>query len=454
MKKLIIAAGAIFLCSCGIQKENLETDIIETEQPETVYTYTESLPQSETETSGDVTVSGIEYIADTEHLTIDLSVPFAAESVNLEDFREISSITINNVRENDIGFIKQFKNLRHISLYGCNVTDNCITAIKSSDLELYSLYINDDSYSEAEGDALFTAFPLTNTLYIQNSDEWNNGTHNEPFAYYVSPLVPPDNSTPVHLNFTNQTDKTGYASIKAVMYLESGEWEPFDTSEIAETVLEIPSGTFCEFDIQKDQLGIENLDEGRYKLVCTLSRDGDINKFEQESEFYISEPFCNSIPEEIYCPSRPDTGFYCYKTPDFLDDDQLEAFKRAYITESAYFGTEHELSEEYAQTHTAEDFISELTEIFTYDYAYRKALGLYIGKDGALTPVSASSGVDITLIAMNFSLIYESENEVLFKAEMLHGHEDDPYFVWYSERNFHMIKTEDGWKFDVFRLWY
>ena len=465
MKKRSIAVAAIvFLCGCGVQKEPLQTDIIETEQPESFYT--ESSIQTETQPpkakDGAVSICGTEYEKNAESLVIDMNSLTAEESGSLEELSDITSLRIYNVGENNIDFIGQFKKLEHISLWGCNGTENCIAALKKSGLALRSLYVNDNSYSGADGDALFTAFPSTETLYMQNSDEWNNGSHDEGFVFYAEPSVNEDR--PLRLHFTNHTDKTGYVSGMKLLYCDSGHWEPAEILNGEASIdlgLEIPSGYEVEFTVPAENFDFENARSGRYTAVCYMSREEEFTEAERESEFFIfSLPFANELPNdileesEIEDPNEPKSSFYCYKAPDFLDEAQLEAFNKAYILENIYFGVERDISEKYAKEHTGEDIISALTKAFTYDRIYDRAAALYFDENGDIIPVSAGGRTDLSLIDMEFFLIYSNDDEVLFKAEMLHGHEDDPYFVWFSERNFHMIMTDDGWRFDSFSLWY
>ena len=67
--------------------------------------------------------------------------------------------------------------------------------------------------------------------------------------------------------------------------------------------------------------------------------------------------------------------------------------------------------------------------------------------------ISYGRGHDITVFGVCFEPLYSDENEVLFKNTVIHAFEYS-YFIWFEEYNFHMVKTEDGWRFDNFQLWY
>ena len=103
----------------------------------------------------------------------------------------------------------------------------------------------------------------------------------------------------------------------------------------------------------------------------------------------------------------------------------------------------------------ADDLIAEVEAGYTHDYAVSqlKSYG-YIDENGNLAAVSGGKGSDITVERNYFVPIYTSDNEVTFKVVVVHCHSDNKYFLWYSEKNYHMVKTDDGWRFDTFQLWY
>ncbi|MCI7767387.1 MAG: hypothetical protein MSJ26_05310 [Oscillospiraceae bacterium] len=455
MKKLIIAAAAVFLCGCGTDKDMVETDYIESEPTESVI--------SEITYQTEAKPSGIDYTPNQKHLTIDMDNLASADS--LEEYSDITSLSIYNVGEHDIGFIGQFQKLEHISFRGCNGTEGIINAVNNAGLTLRSMYVNADSFSEADGDALFTAFPSTETVYMQNSDEWNSPTHKEGLKFYVSPNVgDPYENYPLSLNFYNNTRESGYVSEIQLFYNENDSPVPAEIingSSVIEMNMELMAGESAEYSVPVDIIDIQNTPVGRYTAVCSMKAEDEEEYSEITSEFFIhSKPFTKEFPDsffengDISDPNTNGTSYYLHKSPDFLDEEQQKTFDLAYRLENIYFGTEREISEQYAREHTADEFITDLTKAFTYDRIYEKTAQLYFDENGNIIPVSAGGGVDLTFMDMEFFPIYLKEDEVLFKAEIIHGHEDDPYFVWFSERNFHMQRTEDGWRFDCFNLWY
>lgn len=452
MKKLIIAAAALFLCSCGTDKDIVETDHMEPEPPETVIS--EVISQTEEKPSG------IEYTPNQSHLSIDMDILSSGGS--LEEYSDITSLSIYNVGGHDIGFIGQFQKLEHLSLWGTSGTEGCINAIKDSGIILRSLYVNDESYSEAEGSALFSAFPSTETIYMQKAVKGNeNG-----FVYYIDPIAgEPYENYPLCLHFSNNMKTAkGHVSEIKLFRTENDTLVPaeiFQGSHILPIDMELNAGETAEFIVFEDFIDLESAPAGRYTAVCSMKTEYDKEYTEIKSEFFIHYgTFAADFPDSFYengdisDPNTFGTRYYLYKSPDFLDEEQLKVFELAYKLENMYFGTEREISEQYAKEHTADEIITDLTKAFTYDRIYEKTARIYFDENGNIIPVSAGGGVDLTFIDMEFFPIYSNEDEVLFKAEIIHGHEDDPYTVWFSECNFHMIRTENGWRFDCFNLWY
>lgn len=435
LKKYIAAGLAILLCACGNENETAETDIIETNMPESGYI-------SET-AEATVTEHGQEVGEDTE-IVVDMDS--YSDSGDMGDISKVTVLRINNTGSEDLSFIGRFTSLENLVLNDCEGVKN-ITPLKDI-VNTAHIAVYDKNYSSENGSELFTAFPTTDVWYFEAPE--NTQQTYKPFNFYTYPLTSVNTEKTIKLYFVNETDRTGYAVLSDIMYPEGIGWVSYGINEIE--LGEIPSGTQVEMQIPQSDIFHDDAPKGRCKLVCTFRTEGEDT--ESEAEIFTTDPFIDPIPEKIFCPQRPDTRYYYYKTPDFLTAGQLEAFKKAYITEAAYFGTDMELSENYASTHTADEFISELTSGFTYEFARKRAQGIYIDEKGELEATSRSSGVDISLAAVNFAPIYYNENEVLFKAEKICWYDDEFYNVSYAQRNFHMVKTDEGWKFDCFGMWY
>ena len=434
LKKYIAAGLSMLLCACGTESETVETDIIETNMPESGYI---------SEAADTVGTEDEKEAEDTE-LVIDMDS--FADNEDMPEMPDVKVLRVNNTGSNDLSFIGRFTSLESLVLYDCEGVEN-ITQLKGA-VNAAHIAVYDKSYSSENGSKLFTAFPTADVWYFEAPEIAEQ--QNKPFDFYTYPLISVDTENTVKLYFVNETDRTGYAFLTDVIYPEVGGQASYGIKEIE--LGEVSSGSQAEFQIPRSEIFPDDAPKGRCKLVCTFRTEDEDT--ESEAEIFITDPFIDPIPEEIFCPQRPDTRYYYYKTPDFLTAAQLEAFKKAYITEAAYFGTDMELSESYASTHTADEFISELTSSFTYEYALERAQGIYIDENGELEATSRSSGVDISLAAVNFAPIYYNENEVLFKPEKICWYDDEFYNVSYAQRNFHMVKTDEGWKFDCFGMWY
>lgn len=434
LKKYIAAGLAILLCACGNDNETAETDIIETNMPDSGYI---------SEAADTVGTEDEKEAEDTE-LVIDMDS--FANNEDMPEMPDVKVLRVNNTGSKDLSFIGRFTSLENLVLYDCEGVEN-ITQLKGA-VNAAHIAVYDKNYSSENGSEFFSAFPAADAEYfeaVQNKDR----TEAE-LDFYAYPLILADTENNAQLYLKNDTDRTGYAFLSDVIYPEVGGRASYGIKEIE--LGEVSSGSQAEFQIPRSEIFPDDAPKGRCKLVCTFRTEGEDT--ESEAEIFITDPFIDPIPEEIFCPQRPDTRYYYYKTPDFLTAAQLEAFKKAYITEAAYFGTDMELSENYASTHTADEFISELTSGFTYEFARKRAQGIYIDENGELEATSRSSGVDISLWAVNFSPVYFNENEVLFKAEKICWYDDEFYNVSYAQRNFHMVKTDEGWKFDCFGMWY
>ncbi|WP_455528270.1 hypothetical protein [Huintestinicola sp.] len=434
LKKYIAAGLSMLLCACGTESETVETDIIETNMPESGYI---------SEAADTVGTEDEKEAEDTE-LVIDMDS--FADNEDMPEMPDVKVLRVNNTGTKDLSFIGRFTSLENLVLNDCEGVEN-IKLLKGA-VNAAHIAVYDKNYSSENGSEFFSAFPAADAEYfeaVQNKDR----TEAE-LDFYAYPLILADTENNAQLYLKNDTDRTGYAFLSDIMYPEGSGWASYGIKEIE--LGEVSSGSQGEFQIPSSEIFPDDAPKGRCKLVCTFRTEGEDT--ESEAEIFITDPFIDPIPEEIFCPQRPDTRYYYYKTPDFLTTAQLEAFKKAYITEAAYFGTDMVLSENYASTHTADEFISELTSGFTYEYALERAQGIYIDENGEFEATSRSSGVDISLAAVNFAPIYYNENEVLFKAEKICWYDDEFYNVSYAQRNFHMVKTDEGWKFDCFGMWY
>ncbi|MCM1023211.1 MAG: hypothetical protein NC395_04045 [Prevotella sp.] len=183
--------------------------------------------------------------------------------------------------------------------------------------------------------------------------------------------------------------------------------------------------------------------------------------FEQRSmEFFIdnSELYEETfpillMPDWVEDPEtwvgREHTGV----APSFLTEEQQKIFAEACARMMEFFWWDSYLSEEYAESHTADDFIGLFTNVFTEEYAKRLAQGRYIDENGELTACDAGKGSNIFYRGHCFFPASADENQVTFNATVIYCHSDNPYEIRFEETEYQMVNTKDGWRVFRFETW-
>ncbi len=350
--------------------------------------------------------------------------------------------------EDDLEFIRECKNLTSLWLENENIDCEKIADILK-DSNINNLFMQTDIYRSSDMDMLAKAFPETDIIYRMNDSAWNYENYpTEGLVFYPNLYIDGNESR-------GETDEEFHM-------FASNSW--LDTSELVNVFSNFTdeTQTVNSLEIYRDNGG---------ELTEIPFSDGNTS-FNVNIEITPKTDYDLVIPKDIFPYDKCETGIYkiefetSYGTLsskffidntnglDFLTDEQKEIFDKAKEITSSYFGCSYYLSEEYAAEHTVEEFLAPIREAYTDDYAYSKALGMYIDENGELAATLADRGSDITLQYVCFAPVYSDDNEVTFKFISIHGHEDYPYFSWYEERNFHMVKTENGWRFDKFPTWY
>ncbi len=180
-----------------------------------------------------------------------------------------------------------------------------------------------------------------------------------------------------------------------------------------------------------------------------------MNFFIDNSELHTETLDVIFIPEWVEDPEnwrfKENTGI----APTFLTEEQQEVFAKACARMYEFFWFDAYLSQEYADTHTADDFIGLFTDVFTEEYARRLAQEKgFIDENGNLAAYNGGGrGSDITYEGHCFLPVSADEYQVSFKAVVIHAHSDVPYKVWFDETEYHMVNTKDGWRVFQFDLW-
>ena len=194
-------------------------------------------------------------------------------------------------------------------------------------------------------------------------------------------------------------------------------------------------------------------ESGIYNAVANVGLEGYgrkffINNCELYTESYTSQSFY-SYDEESR--QRVPSVFNVY-APTFLTEEQQKIFAQADGVMSDWFWTSQSMPEEYSSTHTADDFMAMLYEVFTEKYANELAAE-YIDENGNLQSVG-DRGSNIMYHDHYFVPVSADENKVEFKAVVIFAHIDNPYNLGFDDDFYYvMLNTENGWRVDRFDVW-
>lgn len=370
----------------------------------------------------------------------------------------------------DFGFLAECPNIKSVLLDGKSVKAEVLAELlETTGIDLMNVTVKE--FSEADSDMLMKAAGSKSAVYSLDDSEWSyENLPTEGLVFYTSFDVISgypeekwecqtggavsrysggrfglwEHHSSLVCRFSNFTDKpqtAGYVSIFKNDGVQLMPMKFLDGSTEKKIDFAVQANGNADFDINEEIFDFGSCEAGIYKVVF----DFDGGKYEQM--FFV---------ETAYDEADYENGYKNYNkiTLDFLTDEQNEVFRKAYEVTEKYFGCSAHLTQEYIDRHTTEDFLAPICEAYTYDYAYSQSLGRYINENGELAPIDGDRGGDITLRDAFFIPVYLGEDEVIFKVTGIHGHEDDQYHVWFEESNFHMVKTDEGWRFDKFSLWY
>lgn len=368
----------------------------------------------------------------------------------ISECENITSLYIDSYNKNtNLDFLSKCQNLNYLRLFNHKIdADKLSEILKQTDLT--RIYIATDNYDPADGEKLIKALPECEICYCLDDSPWMEGYPEEGFNFYVPPSIVANsleddwvcrdrevgydypNSEWSYFKglicvFSNCTDKVQTAETAQLFRIYDGEIPILfrNGTDTLEVNFEVQPQHKTDFLITHDMLDYSTLESGIYKVVFTC---GD-EKLEQR--FSVSGS----------------------STPDFLTDEQLDIYTKAFEITDGYFGCSTYLSEEMIANTTTEEFLARICEGYTYNYAVKKCTGKYLDENGNLKPTASDRGGDISYFGRFFLPVYLSENEVLFQNIVTHAHEDNPYFIWFETLNYRMVKTDDGWRFDNFQIW-
>lgn len=245
--------------------------------------------------------------------------------------------------------------------------------------------------------------------------------------------------------FSNYTDEA--ATVDSIQIIRSSDGEPMrfkDGSDILNISFTVQPMHKTDYLLDYKDFDYCSCESGIYKAVVKIGGE----EYEYEKEFFINNS--GEYTETLYTNGKTTTG----SAPDFLNEEQRHIFAKAHEMMWKWFWCQGYMPEEYTDTHTAEDFIAELCEAFTENYA-RELAAEYIDEKGELINIDGGRGGNITYFDHCFFPVSSDDEQVTFKAVITYCHGDNPYEVWFEEDGFdyRMVNTENGWRVDKFTIW-
>lgn len=386
----------------------------------------------------------------------------------------------------DFGILKDCPNIKFVWLTGGVLDAEAFAdVLKNSGIEQLTAEVT--NYSERDGDILMKAAPtkkISYGMYTEAADR--EKLRGEGLAFYTSLEVIPnypeekwdcktggasfeygsldeDYTTSIWSHrsslvcrFSNFTDEAKTAE-RVFIYRDRslGLTTSFsDPMTFRNGSTEYPinftvnAGESADLDIGDEIFDFAACEPGTYKIFFDFG-DGKI----LEQVFFIGLDYEDEDYWDFWETSEG-SNTYDFK-PSFMNAEQREVFSKAYSVVRDWFWCSWYLSEEEAAELTADEFLAPIREVFTEDYTMRKTLGTYINEEtGELQAASGDGGTNPEYQDGLFFPVYSDENELIFKVAEIHVHDGDPFRVWVEEENFHMVNTENGWRFDKFDLWY
>lgn len=407
-----------------------------------------------------------------QYLTIDMdnfkdgAVPLA--DIDEEMLKDIPNITIINMDGESFDFLNKCVPI-NLTIYGKSVNAEAVAKLPG-ELKLQSLSVTVEEYSSKDAELIMKAAPTCMVSYhLDPSLRDYNDLPRDGIAFFANLCVdrnaeekhwecmtsaadPNDIKTwqyhgSLVCTFVNQSEEIRRTATAEIFRDEDGQLTamPFaDGSFVYNIDFSIDPGSNSDLEITDEMFPFAGCETGIYKIVF----DVDGERLEQTFAICNEEAYTETAYGFLHDP-------HTIKVPAFLNEEQREAFKAAYATTDSQFGCSVYITGEYADEHTADEFIAEFCPGYTYDYAYSMAQSFgYVDENGRLQAATVDRGGRNEYSEEFFIPIYSDENEVLFKSFIVAGHGDNPFYIWFAEYNYHMVKTEDGWRFDNFQLWY
>lgn len=355
------------------------------------------------------------------------------------------AMSFYGIEDSDLSFVTMLNGVRSVHLNDLILDPEALAEqINKTDIDCIS--IEAENFCSSDMDALMGLLPQCDITYTAPSG--TNDFENNRFYFYEAPTeglfvrsapyvahsstkkLDEEMSDTVTFYFGNRTDKDVTAQ-KAELYLANGESKipvAFANGETyLETDITVEAAQTAEFKITADMLDYSALEDGIYTAVLYYGEET------AETSFYICREMCSD--------------------PDFLDEEQLEVFSKAKDYIFGNFFSFH-MTEEYASEHTPEEFAETFSDALEYNYALKLVNEYYTDENGNLKEIAADRTGNLTYIGYCYEPVYLSDSEAAFKKVITCcDYYENPYFVWFEEVNYHMVKMENGWRMDRFNTW-
>lgn len=244
--------------------------------------------------------------------------------------------------------------------------------------------------------------------------------------------------------FSNYTDEP--VTVESIQIVDYSTAEPVSFADGSDTLnidFTVQPGHKTDYLLQAENFDYSACESGIY--IAAVNSDLGYDRM----EFFIDN---SELYEETF-PQLWNGGEVTGFAPTFLTEDQQKVFAKAHARMQEFFWCESFMSGDYANTHTADDFIGLFTDVFTEEYVKRLSQGLYIDENGNLQAGGGGRGSDITYEGHCFFPVSADENQVSFEAVVIHAHIDNPYEISFEETEYHMVNTENGWRVFDFETW-
>ncbi|MBP1549215.1 MAG: hypothetical protein J6A05_04350 [Oscillospiraceae bacterium] len=322
-------------------------------------------------------------------------------SLDSEMLEQVTDVLIFESENNDLSFIKYFPNLTSLSIRGYCGEFSQLTDILGN-LDLNNLNVLTHNYDPADAENLIRTFPECEISYSRDSSPWMEGYPEEGFNFYVPTSI-----------VANSLEDDWVCRDREVGFdYPNSEWSYF-------------KGLICVFSNCTDKVQtaetaqLFRIYDGETPILFKNGTDTLEVNFEVQPQHKTDF----LITHDMLDYSALEAGIY--KIVFTSGEEKLEQQFSVYENSSPVFLTEEQL------------------EIFNDEHESTYKQMVYNDR-----------GFDISHFDDSFLPVYSSDDEVVFQNIVTHAHEDNPYFVWFESLNYRMIKTDDGWKFDIFQFWY